>query len=222
MAEPLLLLAAAWSHDHKHIKRLPLARTLRKNQGRERTDDIIARGDAHIRDRRARHPPHPLKSKSGMEAFPNRSGAFLCLLESGDPPAFWLKIPNRVRLSTDSRGRIATATGKLILKGQQKRWEGETTPPSGLGAAAADSQLVPLDVVEEVLVGPDPLGLDGLEQVLPVVGERAHQVVLLITVEEQPEPQLHPTDWLSARQPEGDLLVGGRWRVGEQVARRSS
>ncbi len=59
--------------------------------------------------------PHRLKSKSGIETFPSSSGAFLCLLESGEPLAFWFSTPNRVRLSTDSSGRTATAMGKLIL-----------------------------------------------------------------------------------------------------------
>ena len=64
--------------------------------------------------------PHRLKSNSGMETLPSGSGAFLCLLESGEPLAFWFKTPNRVRLRVDSRGRTATAIGKLIL--------GETRP----------------------------------------------------------------------------------------------
>lgn len=54
---------------------------------------------------------------------------------------------------------------------------------------AADSQFIPLDVVEKVLVGSDSLGLDGFKEVLSIVGEGAHQVVLLITVKEQPEPE---------------------------------
>lgn len=50
-----------------------------------------------------------------METLPSSSGAFLCLLESGEPLAFWFSTPNRVRVSTDSRGSTATAMGKLIL-----------------------------------------------------------------------------------------------------------
>lgn len=44
-------------------------------------------------------------------------------------------------------------------------------------------------MVEKVLVGSDSLGLDGFKEVLSIVGEGAHQVVLLITVKEQPEPE---------------------------------
>ena len=39
---------------------------------------------------------------------------------------------------------------------------------------------VPFYVVEEALVGAHFLGLDGLEQVLAVVSQSTHQVVLLI------------------------------------------
>lgn len=62
---------------------------------------------------------HRLKSKRGMETLPSCSGAFLCLLESGDPPAFWFSTPNKVRLSMDSSGSTATAMGKLML-GQRR------------------------------------------------------------------------------------------------------
>ena len=58
---------------------------------------------------------HRLKSKSGIDTLPSSSGAFLCLLESGEPLAFWFSTPNRVRVRMDSRGRTATAMGKLIL-----------------------------------------------------------------------------------------------------------
>ena len=40
-------------------------------------------------------------------------------------------------------------------------------------------------MVEEALVGPHLLGLDWFEKVPPVVGERAGQVVLLITATEK-------------------------------------
>lgn len=135
--------------------------------------------------------PYPLKSNSGMEAFPNCSGAFRCLLESGEPLAFWFKIPNRVRVRIDSRGRIATATGKLILKQHQNQSEGWSHVLKQVSncVEAADSQFIPLDVVKKVLVGSNSLGLDGFKEVLSIVGEGAHQVVLLITMKEQPEPE---------------------------------
>lgn len=55
-----------------------------------------------------------------MDTLPSGSGAFLCLLESGEPLAFWFSTPNRLRLRMDSRGRTATAMGKLIL-GETRR-----------------------------------------------------------------------------------------------------
>lgn len=81
--------------------------------------------DSHSNDKKRKHESghhqpflsaHRLKSKSGIETLPSSSGAFLCLLESGEPLAFWFSTPNRVRLSTDSSGRTATAMGKLILR----------------------------------------------------------------------------------------------------------
>lgn len=61
-------------------------------------------------------PSHQRKSNRAMETLPSSSGPFLCLLESGEPPAFWLSSPNRDRLSMDSRGSTATAMGKFILQ----------------------------------------------------------------------------------------------------------
>lgn len=49
-------------------------------------------------------------------------------------------------------------------------------------------------MVEKVLVGSDSLGLDGFKEVLSVMGEGAHQVVLLITVKEQSEPEQNPSE----------------------------
>lgn len=69
-------------------------------------------------------PPHPLKSNRGMDTLPSSSGAFLCLLESGELLAFWFSTPNRLRLRMDSRGRTATAMGKLIL-GETRRGSGQ-------------------------------------------------------------------------------------------------
>ena len=58
-----------------------------------------------------------------METLASSSGPLRCLLESGELPAFWLRTPNRERLSMDSKGSKATAMGKLIL--QEKGEEGE-------------------------------------------------------------------------------------------------
>lgn len=68
-----------------------------------------------------------------METFPKSSGAFRCLLESGEPPAFWLSTPNTLRPSSASRGSTATAIGKLILeestrsrvREEEQDWEDE-------------------------------------------------------------------------------------------------
>lgn len=47
-----------------------------------------------------------------------------------------------------------------------------------------DSQFIPLDVVKEVPVGSDSLGLDWFKQGLAIVSERTHQVILLITTKD--------------------------------------
>jgi hypothetical protein len=57
----------------------------------------------------------------------------------------------------------------------------ESRRAGGISVRREVLQLVPSDVVEEALVGPHLLGLDRFEQVPPIVGERAGQVVLLIT-----------------------------------------
>lgn len=56
------------------------------------------------------------KSNRGIETLPSSSGPLRCLLESGEPLAFWFRTPKRERLSMDSNGRRATAIGKLILE----------------------------------------------------------------------------------------------------------
>lgn len=141
--------------------------------------------------------PHRLKSKSGIETLPSSSGAFLCLLESGEPLAFSFSTPNRVRLSMDSNGRTATAMGKLIL-GETRTvlaaWKDSTSSmllwllgksQRGEERGQGNSQFIPFDVVEEAFVCAHSLGLDRFKQVLAIVGEGTHQEVLLITATKQ-------------------------------------
>lgn len=65
---------------------------------------------------------------------------------------------------------------------ESRRTAGGAAKGEGGGA---DSQLVPLDVIEEAPVRSGSLGLNRFEQVLPVVGQRTHHVVLLITATQQ-------------------------------------
>ena len=58
-----------------------------------------------------------LKSKRGKETLPKASGPFLCLLESGELPLLWFKIPKRVRWRSDSNGNCDIWMGKMILGG---------------------------------------------------------------------------------------------------------
>lgn len=58
-----------------------------------------------------------LKSKRGKETLPKASGPFLCLLESGELPLLWFKIPKRVRWRSDSNGNCDIWMGKMILWG---------------------------------------------------------------------------------------------------------
>lgn len=59
-----------------------------------------------------------LKSKRGKETLPKASGPFLCLLESGELPLLWFKIPKRVRWRSDSNGNCDIWMGKMILRGE--------------------------------------------------------------------------------------------------------
>lgn len=59
---------------------------------------------------------HRRKSNRGRETLPSTSGPLRCLLESGEPLAFWFRTPKRERVSIDSNGSRATAIGKLILE----------------------------------------------------------------------------------------------------------
>lgn len=59
-----------------------------------------------------------LKSKRGKETLPKASGPFLCLLESGELPLLWFKIPKRVRWRSDSNGNCDIWMGKMILWGK--------------------------------------------------------------------------------------------------------
>lgn len=60
-----------------------------------------------------------LKSKRGKETLPKASGLFLCLLESGELPLLWFKIPKRVRWRRDSNGNCDIWMGKIILEGKK-------------------------------------------------------------------------------------------------------
>lgn len=84
--------------------------------------------------------PHPLKSNSGIDTFPRSSGAFLCLLESGEPPAFWFSTPNTLRPRIDSRGSTATAMGKLILEETRSRVRREERGEGSRGAGGQGEQ----------------------------------------------------------------------------------
>lgn len=63
---------------------------------------------------------HRLKSKRVKETLPKVSGPFLCLLESGELPLLWFKIPNRVRWRIDSNGNCDIWIGKMILWDRKK------------------------------------------------------------------------------------------------------
>lgn len=65
------------------------------------------------------------KSNKGMDTLPSSSGPLRCLLESGELLAFWFRIPNKERLSIDSKGRRATGMGKCILGVKKKFCEQE-------------------------------------------------------------------------------------------------
>lgn len=130
-------------------------------------------------------PSSPSEVKQGHGGLPQQLWSFPLLVGVWRPSSVLVQNPKEGQSQDRLQRKNRHGNGEADPGTAPKTGKGVITAPVQVGGGPADSQLVPLDVVEEVLVGADPLGLDRLKQVLAIVSEGAHQVVLLITVEEQ-------------------------------------